>query len=170
MDSHVGVKYTVVADLIDAVSGQWDRSLLWSVFHPLHAEAITNSHLSVDMRQDQLIWIPEKSGKFSVKSCFREELKHKVIPNSPVRNTWWQKLWKLKVNERLKLGLWKLLWDVIPTKKKIAARVGRREIEEVRCVLCGGEEETISHLLVGCWVSRIIWSKFPWAMDVRAFQ
>lgn len=160
---------SVVADLIDKATGQWNRSLLWSLFSPEHAEAITKIHLSVSTRCDQLIWTYEKSGRFSVKSLYREVIKDRYDPVAPVGGFWWRKLWKLRVHERLKLCLWKLLWDVIPTKSKLAERMGSREDEDLMCVLCGKEIETTHHLLVGCIVSRILWSQSPWALDTGAF-
>lgn len=42
--------------------------------------------------------------------------------------------------------------------------------EEVCCVLCGSAEETSHHLLIECLVSRIIWSSFPWALDICIFS
>lgn len=52
------LEVSVVADLIDPVTGQWNRSLLRSLFIPEHADAISKIHLSMRNRHDQLIWTP----------------------------------------------------------------------------------------------------------------
>lgn len=62
-----------------------------------------------------------------------------------------------------------VVWDVIPSKGIVAARIGRLDGEVDCCVLCGEVEETTQHLLLDCLVSRIIWSNSPWALDIRKF-
>lgn len=56
-----------------------------------------------------------------------------------VDSGWWRKLWYLKVRERFQVILWKLLWDVVPTKGRIAERVGVATVEvEMQCVFLWG--------------------------------
>lgn len=78
-------------------------------------------------------------------------------------------MWRLKVHERLKTALWKLLWDVIPTKCSVAAGIGVRAEDRGGCVICGVAEESTKHLLFECLVSRIVWSTSPWSLDIRQF-
>lgn len=40
-----------------------------------------------------------------------------------------------KFNECLKLLLWKIIWDIIPTRSRVAARIGSRCEEDLLCVL-----------------------------------
>lgn len=84
-----------VADLIDQESGQWNRSLLWRLFSPEHVEAILKIHLGSDSCADQQIWTLEKSGRFTIKSMYREVVRQKSAPLSPIGVKWWAKLWKL---------------------------------------------------------------------------
>ncbi|KAB1228236.1 hypothetical protein CJ030_MR7G005006 [Morella rubra] len=100
---------------------------------------------------------------------YREMIRNRSDPFAPVSVVWWRKLWKMRIHERLKLCLWKLMWDVIPTKGKVVERLGSREDEDVMCVLCGEVVETIHHLMLGCTVGRILWSQSPWALDTGAF-
>lgn len=92
-----------------------------------------------------------------------------MVPISTVRENWWRKLWKLKIHERLKTCLWKLFWSVIPSKGAIVDRLGGKEEAELKCALCGEWNETLTHLLLGCMVSMIIWSLSPWALNISAF-
>lgn len=145
-----------MVDLIDPDTDQWNCSLLWSFFTLEHAVDISKIHLSLRYRRDQLIWTLEKSGQFTVKSMFREVVRYRSVPIAPVGVVCWRKLWKLKMHERLKICLWKLTWDAIPTKGKIAERMGSREGEYMLCVLCGEEVETTHHLMMGCIMGRIL--------------
>lgn len=72
INSTAAIEVTRVADLIDSTTGQWNKSLLWNVFPPEQAEAITKIHLSMESHYDQHIWTMEKSSRFTVKSMYRE--------------------------------------------------------------------------------------------------
>lgn len=158
-----------VSDFIDPSTGQRNRPLIWATFSHQHADAILKIHLSPNPRSDELVWVPDKAGVFTIKSMYRELVHLKVVPTSPVDSSWWKKLWRLKVHERLKTALWKLLWDVIPTKCSVAAGIGVRAEDRGGCVLCGVAEESTKHLLFECLVSRIVWSPSPWSLDIRQF-
>lgn len=103
MEGHEDAK---VEDLIEQTTGQWNQALIWNLFSPSHAAAIVKIHLSTHNRGDELLWVPEKSGIFTVKSMYREIVNLKDIPIPPVDASWWKKLWQLKVHERLKISLW----------------------------------------------------------------
>ena len=55
----------------------------------------------------------------------------------------WNKLWKLPVHEKLKMMLWRIGLDILPTNKNFVQRVGRGD---PMCPLCLVEEESIPHL------------------------
>lgn len=63
---------------------------------------------------------------------------------------------------------WKMLWDAIPTIGKVAEILGPHGREDVSCIFYGLGVETLIHLLLDCFISRIIWSQSPWALDIRA--
>lgn len=98
-----------VADLIDESTGQWNRSLIWATFSQPHAEAIVKIHLSLNTKRDELTWVPKNSGGFSIKSMYREIIKLKMGLISRLDCSWWKKVWRMKVHERFKISLWKLL-------------------------------------------------------------
>lgn len=75
------------------------------------------------------------------------------------------------MHDRLKLLLWKVVWEVLPTKSIVAAQLGGSEMvdDELTCVLCGEHPESIQSLLLHCPFSRSIWSESPWQLNIRAF-
>lgn len=112
----------------------------------------------------------ENSGRFSVKSMYREQVNGRLVGLGMGQTEVWKKLWKLRMHERLKLLLWRVYCDILPTKGKIASRIGVEVGEENRCSLCGGESETSHHLFLRCAVSQVVWREAPWPLDISAVE
>lgn len=93
-----------VNELIDSAIGQWNRALVWATFNQSNA-AIVKIHLSNEARREELLWILEKSGAFTMKSMYRELIKPQEAPFSSVDLMWWRKLWRMQVHERIKIIL-----------------------------------------------------------------
>lgn len=69
---------------------------------------------------------------------------------------------------RLKLFLWKVVSDVVPKKIRIATQIGIEfEDQDLYC-LCKYAPETISHLMMHCGFSQVIWRESPWPMGFLA--
>lgn len=75
------------------------------------------------------------------------------------------------MHEHLKLLLWKVTWEILPTKWNAAERVCSHvpSEEELLCSLCGEGMETFHHLLFFCPYSRGIWSELPWQINIAGF-
>lgn len=58
--------------LVEPESGRWDVVLVRNLFAPVLAEAILKLKAPAESKQDELIWVHEKSEKFSVRSMYRE--------------------------------------------------------------------------------------------------
>ena len=84
------------------------------IFASDSALAILTIPIPITLRQDKLIWLPNPKWKYSVKSV------HKVAfhnPNSSDHSQpHWKDLWKAKLRERLKMLLWRIGANTIPTK------------------------------------------------------
>lgn len=121
---------------------------------------------------DRWFWPLESFGKFTVKSIHTSLVSHKLTNVAPLRRAMWKALWKIKVQDRFKLLLWKVAWEVIPTKTAVAALVGgtERGSADLSNALCGEQPETLQHLLLLCPFSRTVWSESPWQLDIIAFR
>lgn len=150
----------------------WNSSLVRRVFSDASAKAILNLSLSVGGAGDSLFWPLEDSGDFSVKSAHRALVKHRSPSITPIQSSHWCDLWKLKLHDRLKLLLWKVVWDLLPTKQKVALRIGGQVqlVDEMLCELCGEQTESLHHLLFVCPYSQAVWSESPWQLNIVAFE
>lgn len=63
------------------------------------------------------------------------------------RDKIWKVLWKTKIQERLKVFLWRILVGALPTRCRIFSMTG---VGEQLCGLCNGEIETEIHLFKEC--------------------
>jgi hypothetical protein len=108
---------------------------------------------------------PFANGLFSTKSA------HKLISsqrshlsNFPLPAANWKKLWKLNLNDRLKLFLWKIVWDIVPSKSRLNSVFPIPQTDLV-CPLCNVEDDSLTHLFFRCFFARISWRLSPWPLD-----
>jgi hypothetical protein len=76
-----------------------------------------------------------------------------LIPSSrssPLLMATWQVLCGLKLQARLKHLLWKIAWDILPSR----ANIGRFVVSKVNnawgCPFCRGPIETLNHIFLDC--------------------
>jgi len=74
----------------------------------------------------------------------------------------WKVIWSLSVPNLVKVFLWKVGHNILPT---MANLYKRRVVEEPLCPCCKLEEETITHALWTCPAARDVWGSGP-----RIFQ
>lgn len=97
---------------------------------------------------------------------------HEQINKAPERPALdaksWGRLWKLKIQDRLKLLLWKIAAEALKTKGALARILHCEEEVSFLCPFCHLALEDTIHLLVRCSVAFIMWRESPWAihMDV----
>ena len=125
--------------------------MLESLFDRQSVNAILQISIPIHPRPDKLVWIPEPKGQFTVKSTVK-------IQNPPTDDlnilVPWNKFWKLQIHERLKMFLWRIRTDVIPTNLNVLKRVG---FGNAVCPLCNNEDESIVHLFFKCPAAKAIW-------------
>ncbi|KAB1200963.1 hypothetical protein CJ030_MR0G005448 [Morella rubra] len=159
-----------VSDFLVVNERCWDEAKLQSVFTPDSVAAILQIKLSPDDQPDKKFWPLEPSGEFLVKSVYRNLVATRGSVMSPLRQEDWKDLWSLKMHDRLKLLLmWKVGWDTIPIKCKVAERIGRQD-SDLLCSLWGEGMETLHHLLLVCPFSRAIWCESHWQINIVAFS
>lgn len=81
--------------------------------------------------------------------------------NHPYVEDTWKRLWSLNIHERLKLLLWKLAWDILPIRDKVAERLEGSGEEGTLYGLCNCVVETSQHIPLDCLFARILWHHSP---------
>lgn len=97
--------------------------------------------LANNQNVDKVIWVQSKKGDYTVKSAYNTLMFHAEPQSGPLSSEEWKLLWKLNVQERLKLFLWKAVWQIIPTRTRLARVIAIPE-EHRLCPLCSTNPET----------------------------
>ncbi|KAL0433989.1 UNVERIFIED_CONTAM: hypothetical protein Slati_2733200 [Sesamum latifolium] len=103
-------------------------------------------------------WAPSKSVKFSAKAAFNAIQLSKSTP-TPGDEGVGKRIWSLDVHNRLKLFIWRTLFDTLPTKGKLGHFF---HIVEPECPFCLFQEETSHHLFLRCPFAERLWLCSKW--------
>ncbi|CAN1153486.1 Putative ribonuclease H protein At1g65750, partial [Linum perenne] len=109
--------------------------------------------------EDGWIWHDDKRGKFSIKSCYSLLKNGRNSPNHERQNTnedEWKWLWHLTIPPKVKFFLWTCCTNTLPTLKNLHRRKCN---DSPVCLCCGGEEETVEHMLMDCPQLRGLWAE-----------
>ncbi|KAG6641550.1 hypothetical protein CIPAW_09G081400 [Carya illinoinensis] len=137
-----------VSDLINQINRLWDLQKLQLFFQP------TN----------RFIWTKTQNGRFSIKSAHHIASNMTSSINTVIPNISWKKIWKFKIHDRHKFLLWKILWNILPTRERLKRFIS--SIPSTNCHFCDGSEETLLHLFIECPLSRILWSQSNWPLNL----
>ncbi|KAI3903985.1 hypothetical protein MKW92_045227, partial [Papaver armeniacum] len=106
-------------------------------------------------QEDNLIWLGDKKGIYSVKAAYLNQIQGTVpvtlFPSSKV----WSRAWP----HRFGFFLWQACLNRLPTLSNLHKRHSALDSPNI-CYLCGNSEETEDHLLVRCPSSSCVWNYF----------
>jgi hypothetical protein len=157
----------VVSNLITP-SAAWNLPLLSTLFDPSSVREIQKTKIHSSPAIDT--WTPAINGIFSTKSAYKliKSLNPPLL-SSPLNPKQWCLLWKINLNARLKLLLWKIAWDILPTKSKLNTIFPISAADSL-CPLCKSEEDSFPHLFFRCCFARIAWRISLWPLDSTAWS
>jgi hypothetical protein len=165
----VGLPDFSVAELFLPGDKSWNVDLLYDLFEPSTVQCILQIHIPRSNIGDKWSWIPSSSGTFSVKSAREVSL----LPStriSPLSLADWKALWSIKIQARLKHLLWKIAWDILPSRANIGRYVVSEVVNAWGCPFCGGPLETLSHIFLECVLAKVLWSSSPWPLNTNLFS
>lgn len=153
----IPVNIKVVADVFDFNIGDWNYPLLLSLFPSSTVDAIRQLPKLNERHEDKLIWTLDDKGVFSVKSVYSslnvwEDNRPSSFPEKD-----WKHLWKLEIQDRLKVFLWKCAHAALPFRNTLASLIGGDQEERSLCPLCDQFPETAEHLFLRCRGARVLW-------------
>ena len=144
--THPALANQKVASLMDSGRVSWDEDLVRDLFNNRDASLILSIPLS-SSRLDTWFWAFESFGQFSVKSTYRYMQLRKDGGSQTSQESFWSKLWKLRVPPKVKNLLWRAATGCLPTKAQL--RLKHVNID-ITCPLCHADRELINHCLVEC--------------------
>jgi hypothetical protein len=157
---HLLVSDLFISDTTQSVP-HWNIPMLLSLFDTTSINEILSINVTTQT-QTKLIWT------YSPKSDFTTKSTHHLISNQrhaptkfPLTSYQWMIFWKINLNDRLKLFLWKIGWDIVPSKIRLNA-VFPIPLSHLVCPLCKVEEDSLSHLFFSCFFARV---SSPWPLD-----
>jgi hypothetical protein len=143
--------------------------LLISLFISLSVLEIMKIHINPSPTS-RFLWTLSSDGNIFTKSAHKLINKNRTSTAiSPLATYTWKSLWKLNLNARLVLFLWKIAWDILPTKAKLKAIFPIPHLESY-CPLYNSEEDSLSHLFFRCIFARVAWRNSFWPLNSLAWS
>ena len=102
-----------LSDLWWPISKTWNETMVGSIFIEDDVDRVIELRVP-QQGEDELLWILESSGQFSIKSTFHaKNIYYFNLKDVKI----WQKLWNAKIHYRLMVTLRRFVWGVVPTKE-----------------------------------------------------
>lgn len=145
---------TLVSDLIHSQSGEWNVEAI-RLHLPQYEVQIRTIPLSQFSMEDELVWLPDKTGSYSTKTGYA--LCKLNIGEPDITFDWKKLVWRVKTSAKLKHFLWKIQNKAIPVGENLI----RRGIEVAgTCKRCG-VLETERHVFSQCTFASRVWELIP---------
>ena len=114
-----------VSELMDPELRCWNRELIMTKFHKEDAKAILRIPLSRRQIVDSVMWLHTTRGIYSVKLGYymaTQMLREADWAESSRGHSGtkvWEKLWKLKVPNKIKVFGWRACQNILPTRENL---------------------------------------------------
>ncbi|CAN1849725.1 Putative ribonuclease H protein At1g65750 [Linum perenne] len=138
-----GLEELRVADVFIPGVREWDAELVRDLFSEEETEEVLSIPVTSLGGEDKRVWHYSKNGEYTVKSGYHVLLE-RVVPMAHLRvEGGWNDIWQLQQLPRVRVMMWRLARDVLPTQE----RLGRRGMYiSDMCGVCGSGSETNWHL------------------------
>ena len=137
----------------------WDPGKLASCFLPWEAKKVGGIYVGEAKAEAILIWPLSPYGSYSVQRAYRMlmEVENSALPSSSSLmslNIIWKKIWKLKVPNKVRHFLWRVVRDSFPTKQNLKHR--HLPLDDT-CDGYNDQSESFMHVLWLYEQARAIW-------------
>lgn len=148
---------SLVKDLIDHENKEWKTNILINNFLAIDVTAIEQVPIINTNHQDELMWMFEPRGGYSVKSGYTTiqtwKSRNDSAPTTSSRDSkLWKKLWNLHTIPRHKNLLWRILTNSLPIRSELEKKGVKCS---PLCPRCNIKIETLEHVFMTCqYISR----------------
>jgi ribonuclease HI len=165
-------EYTKVSEIIDPITGQWDVDRIRGIFFDVDVNRILQIPLNNQGFEDFIAWGFTNHGRYTVRSGYHIQWRHLfgarasqlALPGVSALNPVWKNVWRLKVQSKIKIFLWRALHGILPLKAILANRhVGTSG----QCPICNQAAEDIKHLLFQCETAKHMWDSLGLATVIE---
>uniref|UniRef100_A0A2N9G4J9 Reverse transcriptase zinc-binding domain-containing protein n=1 Tax=Fagus sylvatica TaxID=28930 RepID=A0A2N9G4J9_FAGSY len=142
----------------------WDNVKLQETFDQDSVKKIKAISVCSKYNQDRWIWTKSCHGNHTVKSAYWTlNSENQVLDRGSTKGN----VWGSKLHERLKMHLWRIDVDILPTRMQLARFASDLDIV---CPLCELAPESSLHLFQQCHVSQVLWFGSPWGLKIANLQ
>jgi hypothetical protein len=154
-----------VSDFINGTTVTGNEEKLRQFLLPMDVEVAMRIPLSGHRHDDFWSWHYDRRGAFTVRTAYKM-----LVATKEKREAWlenrasssngeivekqWTELWRTKVPSKVRLFLWRLAKQSLPTNDVCHHR---NMADNDPCQLCGGQDSW-RHALIDCAMSRCIWA------------
>lgn len=146
----------MVSELINE-SGVWDWSKINGMLWEVDMLEVNRVLVGINFGEDRIIWHYSPNGVYTVWSGYHLASDMDASSSNGLKcgfSSGLRKLWSLKLPNKIKIHLWRLLFNAIPVKVNLLIRgVG----SESMCPCCRLFQEDVNHLFWYCHCARKIW-------------
>lgn len=150
----------LVADLINNESRKWKEEVINNTLSVEEASQILSIGLVANGPEDRLHWCLETSREYAVHNCYRLLLCSVPNPSTDLYKNitdetkqLYKQLWAIKVPEKMKITVWQLLNNYVPTRVNLRQR---RLVTDVACLRCGLGVESVLHVCSQCPFATLV--------------
>ena len=133
------------------------------IFLAFEVETVLSIPINYHLPNDQLIWVGNKKGIFSVKSAYY--VARKVLEVSEQRESslgdlrapLWKKMWHLNIPAKVRIFSWRLCMNAILTMLNLSKR---GVPVDPLCPLCSKEAKFVEHAILKCEIAKKVWENW----------
>lgn len=148
----------MVSDLINENNREWRKDVITSLFAEDDADRILKISLLVAAQDDAMVWGGEPSSEFVGRSTYKILQTGHMAPilndiQTASRN-FYKQLWSLAIPSKIKMIIWCILENYIPT---LANLHYRRLVASMTCPRCAIDAENTHHVFRSCPIAQEVW-------------
>ncbi|CAI9755632.1 unnamed protein product [Fraxinus pennsylvanica] len=149
-----GAEEATVNQLFIPGENRWDYDIIVDLFSEEEQRQILKIPLSSYGRADQIYWVHDNKGLYSVRSGYERLMLEFSQNYSNNMDRYWSTIWNLKIPAKVHNFLWRASQQVLPTSDHLRAK--RVDIDK-HCPVCLQHDESVLHSLVHCVFARSVW-------------